>query len=215
LIALQSTTTRADSAPVTSVLPPPHPIDPGVAGRSRRAEERREIERRRLLGERRLGRRLDHEIGPVGVVLHDRIVPDGPDHLDHLVVAASGVWVVVADHHTGRIVHRRRADGDARLGIDHLDHGRALVVPARHAEIVAELLAGIGYDWADVTPVLCFTNADWGVTRRPFRIDDVLVAHGRGLVDAIVGPGALAPVDVRTIGSALSSSCPAVGAAPA
>lgn len=209
---LQSAVVRADDAPVTSVLPPPRPIDPGVAGRARHAEERRELERRRLLGERRLGRRLEHEIGPVGVVLHDRHVPDRPNHLDHLVVAASGVWAVVADHRTGRLVHRRRADGDARLGIDHLDYGRALTAPAGHAARVGELLAGIGYDWVAVVAVLCFTNADWGVAQRPFRLDDVLVTHGRGLVDAIVGPGALAPLDVRTIGAALSSGCPAVTA---
>ena len=198
------------NALVTSLLPPPRPIDPGVAGRARREEERRQQERRRLLGERRLGRRLDHEIGPVGVVLHDRVVPERPDHLDHLVVAAGGVWVVVADHRTGRVVHRRRADGDARLGLDHTDHGHALVGPARHAERVRELLGAVGYDWVDVTPVLCFSHADWGVGQRPFRIDDVLVTQGRGLVDAIVGPGPLAPTDVRTIGSALSATCPAV-----
>ena len=55
-------------------------------------------------GERRLGDLLDRlAAGGRISVLHDRGLPGSSANIDHLVVAASGVWVIDAKNYTGRV----------------------------------------------------------------------------------------------------------------
>ena len=61
-------------------------------------------------GEERVGPLLDEVVGRKGFVLHDRRVPGRRLNLDHLVVMASGVWVIDTKHYHGRL-SRRRAMG--------------------------------------------------------------------------------------------------------
>jgi hypothetical protein len=63
-------------------------------------------------GEEHVGHLLDHFVGSNGVVLHDRRVPGRRLNLDHLVVVASGVWVIDTKHYHGHLA-RRRVGGSA------------------------------------------------------------------------------------------------------
>ncbi len=58
-------------------------------------------------GEERVGHILDQVVDDRGVVLHDRRVPGRRLNLDHLVVVASGVWVIDTKHYQGRLARRR------------------------------------------------------------------------------------------------------------
>ncbi len=58
-------------------------------------------------GEERVGRLLDQVVGDEGVVLHDRRVPGRRINLDHLVVVASGVWVIDTKHYRGQLARRQ------------------------------------------------------------------------------------------------------------
>lgn len=114
------------------LLPPPQPIDHGVAGAGPQAEyERRVAKREREIddiggwrakivracdsepqsttawrqgadGERRLAAALEAGLNGSAVVLHSRKVPNTRGDIDHLVVASSGIWVVDSKNYAGR-----------------------------------------------------------------------------------------------------------------
>lgn len=178
---------------------PPQPIDRGVAGASglhgldRRTTSRRRWTRARWR-ERRLGNHLDRRLGLFAVVLHDRGVPLGGRRIDHLVVAATGVWIISGAHHRGQ-VRRGRTD--------------AIVDMEQSAEAVGACLESIGFDWVDVHRVVCFTNGDWRPFAKPFRADDTWVTRPKALTAQIAASGPLAPRDLQTVAAALSSTLPA------
>lgn len=202
-------------------LPPPRPFAAAATvpladrrGDARRVGRRlRGLVKRLLLPERRLGRLLDRELGPVAVVLHGRRTVSG-DLIDHLVVAASGVWVIEARHDRGRLVRRRRAGAWLRRSAG----DRVPVVDERRAVAdVQDDLDRIGFGWLEAQRVICWTNARWGIRRSAFEVDGVAVVRRRALADRIGVPGALGPADMRTVAAALDArltpSGPAMGRA--
>lgn len=236
--------------PSASSLPPPRPIENGVSGVAAGREDRRHGPSRpdsshsvvwngaravltapRSAGrwvrgafaERRLGNRLDRELGPVAVVLHAREVPETTITIDHIVVASSGVWVVVADHTRGAVRRRRPTRGGAvdPESTDERSTSAGLIVGGderrdlvdaveRRAAAVRSLLYPIGFEWMDVHRAVCFTNANFRLFARPFTIDGSWAIRARGLVDRIAVPGPVAPDVMRTVGVELSSRLPAV-----
>lgn len=54
-------------------------------------------------GERRLAAHLLRTVGDHAVLLHDRKVPRTRGNIDHLAVAASGVWVMDAKNYRGLV----------------------------------------------------------------------------------------------------------------
>ena len=58
-------------------------------------------------GEEFVGRRIDDAVGTSGMALHDRRLPASRGNLDHLVVVASGVWVIDTKHYHGRLARRQ------------------------------------------------------------------------------------------------------------
>lgn len=113
-------------------LPPPQPIDHGVAGAGPQAEyERRAAKHQAELdaipglrgkiarafaeephstrawavgaeGERTLAAALDAGLSSSAIVLHSRKVPNTRGDIDHLIVASSGVWIVDAKNYAGK-----------------------------------------------------------------------------------------------------------------
>ena len=54
-------------------------------------------------GERQVAEELTRRLGDRAVLLHDRKIPGSRANIDHLVVAASGVWVIDAKKYQGRV----------------------------------------------------------------------------------------------------------------
>ena len=54
-------------------------------------------------GEKHLAQRLLREVGDRAVLFHDRKVPGTRGNIDHLAVAASGVWVIDAKNYRGLV----------------------------------------------------------------------------------------------------------------
>jgi hypothetical protein len=113
-------------------------------------------------GERQLGRLLDKLAGDGAIsVLHDPALPRSPANLDHLVVAASGVWVVDAKKYRGRVevvevgaVFRP----ELRLMVDGRDQTAKLV---RGGQWQADLVRGAldpTYRDVPVYRALCFVD---------------------------------------------------------
>ena len=139
--------------------------------------------------ERRLAERLDAELAPLGAVLHGcRSVVAGV-RIDHLVVAPSGAWVVVADHGPGRLDVATGPDGATVVTVDGNDRSSMVRSVSRGAEHVGSVLASSGFDWLPVNAALCFTNARRTArTRRPG--EPVAILGPVELVDhsAVSGP---------------------------
>jgi hypothetical protein len=85
-------------------------------------------------GERRLAAHLVAAVGDRAVLLHDRKVPKTRRNIDHMVIAASGIWVIDAKHYTGMVEQR---DVGGWFKID-----RRLYVGGRDRTKIAEGLDG-------------------------------------------------------------------------
>ena len=57
-------------------------------------------------GERKLATHLERAIGGQAIMLHDRRIPGTRANIDHLVVAATGVWIVDAKSYRGKVEQR-------------------------------------------------------------------------------------------------------------
>jgi Nuclease-related domain len=158
-------------------------------------------------GEEHVGRRIDAAVGNRGIVLHDRRVPGSRSNLDHLVVVASGVWVVDAKHYRGRLA-RTQAGGwfiprDV-LTVGRRDQTRLVDAARRQYATVREAV-----DRAVAVHVaLCFTGVERALLARPFVIDGVLVTWPGALSRALRARGPLTARDRATIARRLSQSFP-------
>jgi hypothetical protein len=135
--------------------------------------------------EERVGALLDRELGDVAIVFHELRVPGAPARIDHVVVALSGVWVVDST---------RR--GALELEIDPREASLSVDAMERHVHVMAGAVGGRTRD-VPIRAALCFPEAYWGESPRPFWIDGVLVTHPADLVERVRAAG---PLDEETMG---------------
>jgi hypothetical protein len=159
-------------------------------------------------GERKLAASLAKRVGNRAVLLHDRKVPGTRGNIDHLAVAASGVWVIDAKAYTG-LVERRDKGGwfstDYRLYVNRRDRTKLVHGLAWQ---VAAVRGAISDRDVQVNAALCFIDAEWRVFAKPFVLDDVWVTWGSKLAEMIAAPGPLADADVTRVAQELTSSLP-------
>jgi hypothetical protein len=203
-------------------LPRPRPIDlgpssvtPAHVGVDRRRQGTRPSVRtwvRRSFADRRLGSRLDRDLHAYATVLHHRQAASRSGSIDHLVVAATGIWVVTAVHDAASI-ERHRPNGAAT------SHALRLVGDARSdvfdqvacdVSDIETAIEAIGFGWVDVRPVMCLNNVDKGVRSLPFEVDGVGITWAKALVADIGRRGALAPRQITTLAAELSARFPAL-----
>jgi hypothetical protein len=98
-------------------------------------------------GERLLAERLENLVGDRAVILHDRRVPGKTSNIDHVAVAASGVWVIDAKKYKG-IVCQRNKGGlfklDNRLYVGGRDRTHLADGVQRQIELVRAVLGDVG-----------------------------------------------------------------------
>jgi hypothetical protein len=164
-------------------------------------------------GEERVGRLLDQVVGDAGAVLHDRRVPGRRINLDHLVVVASGVWVIDTKHYRGRLA-RRQAGGwfNARevLTVGRRDQSR-LVTSANEQRAIVE--HALGQDIA-LRAVLCFTGVELGLFARPFTMEGVLITWPKALATSLGKAGTLGPSSRSEVADRLAHAFPPYRRAP-
>ena len=109
------------------------------------------------VGERILAEHLNKTLGDRAVALHDRKVPGSRRNIDHIVVAASGVWVIDTKRWGGK-VERRDVGGwfktDQRLYVGGRDRSKAVEGMAWQVESVAAALNGGGLDSPDTRRIV-------------------------------------------------------------
>jgi hypothetical protein len=161
-------------------------------------------------GEERVGRLLDQVVGDTGVVLHDRRVPGRRINLDHLVVVASGVWLIDTKHYRGRLA-RRQIGGwfnpRSALMVGRRDQTR-LVTSANQQRAVVERVLG---ESIPLRAALCFTGVELGLFARPFAMDGVLITWPRALANSLGKPGTLTASSRVAVADRLAHAFPPYG----
>jgi Nuclease-related domain len=167
----------------------------------------------RVHRERMLSTHLHTELGQRAVVLDDRKVPGTKVHIDHIVIAPSGVWVVDANEYDGR-VERRDVGGwfkvDERLYVAGKDRTSLVDGIDRQVMAVEQVLAKEGLDLIPVHAALCFVNSEWGWFAKPFSLNGVWVTWATKLTELVLDWNAIPNTEIdrlaRVVGSKLPSA---------
>ena len=159
-------------------------------------------------GERRLAESLTKRVGDRAVLLHDCKAPKTRGNIDHIAIAASGVWVIDAKTYKG-MVERRDKGGwfktDFRLYVNGRDRTKLAEGLGWQVEAVRSALAG-----ADVSvhAALCFIDAEWKLFAKPFQLHDAWITWGQKLAEMIAADGPLSEVDVMHVADRLATALP-------
>jgi hypothetical protein len=159
-------------------------------------------------GERRLAEHLLKAVGDRAVLLHDRKVPGTRGNIDHLAIAASGVWIIDAKNYTG-LVERRDKGGwfstDYRLFVGGRDHTKLAGGLEWQVRAIRTALPDSN---VPIHSALCFVDAEWKLFAKPFRQNEVWVISAHKLARMIAEPGTLSEVDVAHIADRLATALP-------
>jgi hypothetical protein len=158
-------------------------------------------------GEERVAEILHERSGERAVLLHDRHVPRSRANIDHLAIAASGVWVIDAKRYKGK-VEKRDVGGFFRTDV-------RLYVGGRDR---TKTIAGLGWQVEAVRSRRCRCRGPrclelrgGGMATllrealRSQRRDDQLVAK---LADLLLADGPVTPSDVEWIARLLADGLP-------
>ncbi|MCU1372354.1 MAG: hypothetical protein JWO77_3548 [Ilumatobacteraceae bacterium] len=160
-------------------------------------------------GEERVAQVLHDRLGDQAVLLHDRKVPGTRGNIDHLAIAASGVWVIDAKKYQGK-VEQRDVGGwfktDLRLYVGGRDRTKTVTDLAWQIEAVTKAL---GTEKPSIQAALSFVGAEWPIFfAKPLRLDEVWISWPTKLADLIATEGPLGPEDIDRIARLLSARLP-------
>ena len=166
----------------------------------------------RVARERVLAEQLRTELRDRAVVLDDRKVPGTNSHIDHIVIAPSGVWVIDANECDGR-VERRDLGGwravDERLYVAGKDRTNLVDGIDRQVIAVENVLKGEQLD-VPVHAALCFVNSEWGWFAKPFSLSGVWVTWAQKLTELVLDWEAIPSTQIdrlaRVVGAKLPSA---------
>ncbi len=157
-----------------------------------------------------LERRSDRSRDDQAVVLHSRRLPGSGQIIDHVVVAASGVWVIDSNDSTGRVTERNVGGWfkqESQLCLDDSDQTGLLRSIGRASDAIEDELSQLDVDGLSLDRVICFTAAEWPrVFARPLRIADTWITWPGNLAEMIVSDGPLGASAIATVAARLDES---------
>lgn len=110
-------------------------------------------------GEALVAEALEHKCHPEVSVLHDRAIPGSRANIDHIAVAATGVWVIDTKRYKGKIEIAKPLFGAATLRIAGRDRTKLVTGLAKQVDHVQAVADRVLPD----TPVhgaFCFVDGD-------------------------------------------------------
>ena len=158
-------------------------------------------------------------------VLHDRRVGGTRGNIDHLVIAPGGVFVVDAKYYSGE-VHIRDARGifssNERLYVGVRDCSGAADAMRWQVDAVKAALAAVGLPTSalaqsnaesdnapiEVTPVLCFIDAEWPILFPPTEFRGVRLEGIRSIKRLLTRKSSLNILNVHRIHQTLEEAFP-------
>jgi hypothetical protein len=110
-------------------------------------------------GEEEVARRLAKHLRDAAVLLHDRRMPRSRANIDHIAVAASGVWVIDAKRYRGKAAVSKPIFGAAKLTIDGRNKSNLAEGLARQVDAVAGVMSELGAA-LPVQGAFCFVGTE-------------------------------------------------------
>jgi hypothetical protein len=163
---------------------------------------------RGAVGEERVGEHLRKRGGPSLRLLDDRRIPGSRANIDHIAITATGVYVIDTKHYAGQRVEVKRRRGKPYLSVGGRDRTRLVEGMAKQVDAVRRALDHAGHGEVPVTPVLCFTHADWPPLVGPPTFRGVLVIWPRRLARMLRSPGSLPDASITAITATLAEALP-------
>lgn len=163
-------------------------------------------------GEQRLGGFFAKKLPASAIVLHDRRIPGSRANIDHVVVAASGVWVIDAKLYKGKVECRTVGSfwrPENKVFVGGRDRTKLVVGMARQLDAARAALDGdpLAAEVA-VTPAVCFVDSEWGLFAKPFELHGVAVLWPQKLVERIGAPGRLTSTAITRLANRLAVALP-------
>jgi hypothetical protein len=165
-------------------------------------------------GEQKLGRFLETlDDDETIIVLHDRRIPGSRANIDHVAVTANGVHVIDAKNYAGKVQKLDRGgwfSSDLRLYVGGRDCTKLVTAMGKQVAAAREALgeAMIAEFELEVTPVVCFVEAEWTFFAKPIRLGGVWVEWPKSLGARLAAPGPLAPEHVRSLAKRVAAALP-------
>ena len=160
-------------------------------------------------GEELVAQVLSEHLGDKAALLHDRKVPGTRGNIDHIAIAASGVWIIDAKKYQGK-VEQRDVGGwfrtDLRLYVGGRDRTKTITGLAWQIEAVTKAL---GAEEAPIHAALSFVGAEWPIFfAKPLRLGGVWISWPTKLADLIAVDGPLTADDIDRVARHLSTTLP-------
>ena len=154
-------------------------------------------------GELAVAQGLAKRCPPPVLFLHDRRMPRSRANVDHIAIAPTGVWVIDAKNHKGKVEVRTPLFGKAKLCINGSDRSTLVDGLAKQVAAVKDVVA----DGVPVHGTLCFVRADLPLLRTlKFRGHPLL--YRKRLAKKLNARGPLHPERIRQIAARLADQLP-------
>ena len=164
-------------------------------------------------GEQLLGEVLN-DMRDAGILsLHDRRMPRTKANIDHLAVAATGVWVIDAKRYRGLVKAVDRGGwfrSDVRLTVAGRDRTKLVDGVLHQASVVRSALASTPFAEVPIYGALCFIDAEWPLFSKPFAVKGVVVSWGKALWQLVGASGELGSDDVTAVHRHLAGALPSM-----
>lgn len=163
---------------------------------------------RGAIGEQVVGEALNAIAGESCIVLHDRKIPGSQANIDHIAVAASGIWVIDAKRYWDQRPEIRDRGGwlnsDKRLYVGGRDRTNLIEGLDRQLAAVVKALGPLLAEHAPPTnAALAFVDADWG-WRPPSELRGVRITGPRELPRLVQAGGPLDATQISALATTLA-----------
>ena len=135
-------------------------------------------------------------------VLHDRRIPGSRANIDHIAVAASGVWVIDTKRYKGKLHVAKPLFGKPTLKVAGRDQTKLVDGLAKQVALVAAAVADIELD-VPVRGCFCFVNTELPLLGTP-TINGLSIFGRRGLAKQLNTTGELSAERALMVAAAIS-----------
>jgi Nuclease-related domain len=158
-------------------------------------------------GEEEVARRLAKHLRGSTHLLHDRRMPRSRANIDHIAVAASGVWVIDAKRYTGKVSVSKPLLGEAMLMVGGRNRSRLADGLERQVHAVESAMSELRTD-LPVHGAFCLVGAEGLPTLGTLTFRGYPLLSPRRLAGRIKKAGSAEPALLRAVAVHLSSCFP-------
>ncbi len=134
-------------------------------------------------------------------------MPRGRGNIDHVAIAPTGVFVIDAKAHSGKVQIDRPLFGSAKLRIAGRDRMDLIDGLDRQVTAVRDALDRAGHADVPIQGVLCFTNADLPLMRT-LRMRGHVLLYRKALAARLNADGELDSDEIEAIAHRLAHELP-------